>query len=300
MIDDVRVPELGYSSNFEDDDGGWVSDGWVRMDNKVPQTWAVWLIEYEPELKVTRLPLDAANAGQVTVTLPENGRATIIIGAMAPLTQVNAQYSLQIGGPGLMTSINAPPGVLFQDDFENPCGDFRSLILPDYEYGYLDGVFKMQIGIEQTEVQSHAGKEFSNLAMEVDSTFVSLADGELLGVMCRRVDDHNYYLFAITPDGMFQIGAVEEGSYRDLVPPTKASAIKTGAGAQNHLRVSCNNDTLTLTVNGTILGTIDDKAFTKGDIGFVALTGEFKGTREQLRDLNMVITFDNLVVSRPE
>jgi len=298
-VDNVRIAELGYTSNFEEDDGGWVAEGWARVDNKVPQKWAVWLVEYEPAVKVTRLELDGDNAVQTSVTLPPNGRATIIIGAMAPLTQVNAKYSLQIGGTGTMTEINAPPGVLFQDDFENPCGTFTSFILPDYEYGYLDGVFKMRIGIEDTRIQSSAGQEFSNLAMEVDTTFVKPAPGATLGVMCRRVDKRNYYLFEITADGKYMIGAVVDGFYQELYPATEADSIQTGDGAQNHLRVVCDKDTLSLTVNDSVLGTVEDTTFTKGDIGFMASTAPFEGSREAQRELEMVATFDNLVVTRP-
>jgi len=36
-IDDVRIPEIGYVSDFELDDGGWEAEGWIRMDNVLPQ-----------------------------------------------------------------------------------------------------------------------------------------------------------------------------------------------------------------------------------------------------------------------
>ncbi len=299
-IDDVRIPEIGYQSSFEDDDGGWTADGWARIDNKVPQKWAVWLVEYSPATKVTRLELDGNNSVQAPITLPDNGRATIIVGAMAPLTHVAAKYSLQIGGTGKMTSISAPPGVLFQDDFTNPCGKFTSFILPDYQYGYQDGVFRAEIKTEETQILTRAQQDFSNITMDVDTTFVKPTKDSTIGLICRYVDNNNYYLFTISNEGKYQILLVKDGVSDPLAPSTQADAIKTGEGAKNHIQVTCNDTTLSLTVNSSLLESVDDNTFTKGDIGLTAATYKFEGTNEEKKALDMVVTFDNLVVTRPQ
>jgi immune inhibitor A len=38
------VPEIGYSTNFESDAGGWEAAGWVRMQNALPQNYRLALI----------------------------------------------------------------------------------------------------------------------------------------------------------------------------------------------------------------------------------------------------------------
>ncbi len=41
LIDDVALPEIGYQSDFEADGGGWEANGFVRMDNTLPQEFLV-------------------------------------------------------------------------------------------------------------------------------------------------------------------------------------------------------------------------------------------------------------------
>ena len=44
LIDDVSIPEIDYAADFESDDGGWQADGFVRIDNVLPQTFGLTLI----------------------------------------------------------------------------------------------------------------------------------------------------------------------------------------------------------------------------------------------------------------
>jgi immune inhibitor A len=44
LLDDIAVPEIGYSSDFENDDGGWQADGFVRIQNSLPQTFRLSLV----------------------------------------------------------------------------------------------------------------------------------------------------------------------------------------------------------------------------------------------------------------
>jgi hypothetical protein len=44
MLDDVSIDSIGYFSDFETDDGGWQPDGFVRIQNSLPQTFRLALI----------------------------------------------------------------------------------------------------------------------------------------------------------------------------------------------------------------------------------------------------------------
>lgn len=44
-IDQVSIPQIDYSANFENDNGGWDLSGFVRMNNRLPQTFLVSTIE---------------------------------------------------------------------------------------------------------------------------------------------------------------------------------------------------------------------------------------------------------------
>ena len=41
FVDDVAIPAVGYSSDFEDGADGWTSEGWLLTDNHLQQRWLV-------------------------------------------------------------------------------------------------------------------------------------------------------------------------------------------------------------------------------------------------------------------
>ncbi|MDD5367609.1 MAG: immune inhibitor A, partial [Anaerolineaceae bacterium] len=44
LLDDVAIPQIGYKTDFEQDDGGWQPAGFVRVENALPQTYRLSLI----------------------------------------------------------------------------------------------------------------------------------------------------------------------------------------------------------------------------------------------------------------
>ncbi len=44
LLDDVSIPEIGYQADFESGDDGWQADGFVRVQNALPQTFRLSLI----------------------------------------------------------------------------------------------------------------------------------------------------------------------------------------------------------------------------------------------------------------
>ena len=69
MIDDMSIPEINYQSDLEKDDGGWKGDGFVRVANKLPQTFKVTLIKMGAQTTVEPLALDATQHGSVKLDL---------------------------------------------------------------------------------------------------------------------------------------------------------------------------------------------------------------------------------------
>jgi immune inhibitor A len=45
MLDNLRIPEIGYNADFEANDGGWKPEGFVRIKNLLSQTFLVSLID---------------------------------------------------------------------------------------------------------------------------------------------------------------------------------------------------------------------------------------------------------------
>lgn len=94
-IDDVRIPEIDYRSDFEADDGGWIAEGWLRMDNRLPQrAWVQVVYEANGSITIERW-LHEGGSKLWSVPIPAGvSDASIIVAPFAPVTTVDASYSL--------------------------------------------------------------------------------------------------------------------------------------------------------------------------------------------------------------
>lgn len=96
-LDDVAIPEMGYASDFEADDGGWQAAGFMRHANVLPQRWLVQLGLFGPETTVRRLELDQDRMGEWVIPLDgDTDRAVIAVSGLAPVTTEVASYSYEI------------------------------------------------------------------------------------------------------------------------------------------------------------------------------------------------------------
>lgn len=99
LIDDVSIPEIGYFADFERDDGGWQAEGWLRMDNALPQTFSVQVVQPgNPDAPVTRL-LSGGDAPRGTWPLTIGGAygdAAVIVAGLAPVTTEPATFTLSV------------------------------------------------------------------------------------------------------------------------------------------------------------------------------------------------------------
>jgi hypothetical protein len=94
-IDDVEVPEIGYRTDFEHDDGGWQPAGWIRTNNFVPQKYVVQLVSFgkDGKTEVARLPVNDDNTAQWTIPLSQLEKAIVVVSPMASKTTEVAHYS---------------------------------------------------------------------------------------------------------------------------------------------------------------------------------------------------------------
>jgi len=96
VIDDVRIPEIGYSSDFETDDGGWQAAGWILTDNTLPQNvWVQAVQQIGTESVISRWIAPAESAW--SLPLEENvDQVLLAISPFAPLTTVTMPYTLNV------------------------------------------------------------------------------------------------------------------------------------------------------------------------------------------------------------
>jgi hypothetical protein len=79
LLDDVSIPALDYREDFEDGDGGWEGEGFIRLYNSLPQTYRVVLVELGPDVTVTELALDDRNSAEAAVSLNGEAEQTVVI-----------------------------------------------------------------------------------------------------------------------------------------------------------------------------------------------------------------------------
>ena len=96
-IDDIEIPEIGYSDDGAGDTG-WQPEGFVQVDNLMPQGWKVQLIieNKDGSRKVERIALtDGAGSQKIDF----GGDVKQVVLAVSPVTQVTTEqgsYQLQV------------------------------------------------------------------------------------------------------------------------------------------------------------------------------------------------------------
>jgi hypothetical protein len=99
LIDDIEIPELNYSEDFESGDGDWNGEGFVRIDNVLPQKFIVQVIHhgnFSADTTIERMQLDAANSGSITLNLSSGQKATLVVSGVTPFTTELASYQFEI------------------------------------------------------------------------------------------------------------------------------------------------------------------------------------------------------------
>jgi immune inhibitor A len=99
-LDDVAIPEIGVSSDFEADGDGWEPAGFIRHVNVLPQRWLLQAVVYGPETTVQRLSLAEDQTGQWEIPLGDGAdSAMFIVSALAPETTEPASYRFEVTYP---------------------------------------------------------------------------------------------------------------------------------------------------------------------------------------------------------
>jgi len=96
MVDDIRIDALNYQSDFETGDDGWVADGFVRIQNILPQTYRLTLIIMGDTTTVTTIELNADNTVDIPLSLNAGDKAILIVTGTTRFTKTSAEYQIEI------------------------------------------------------------------------------------------------------------------------------------------------------------------------------------------------------------
>ncbi len=181
--------------------------------------------------------------------------------------------------------------VIYQDDFSRTGTGWNEVTASKGESNYADGMYRIFVNEANIDIWSLAGRDLSDVRIEVDAYKMGGDRNNRFGVICRAKSPTSFYTLVVSSDGYYGIGVIDGQQYRligmDALQPT--DAVHQGS-ALNHLRADCIGDTLTLYVNGVKLAEVKDNTFLTGDVGLIAGTYDTPGTD---------IRFDDFTVYQP-
>ncbi|HET59211.1 MAG TPA: hypothetical protein ENN32_02440 [Chloroflexi bacterium] len=99
LLDDVSFPAINYFSDFEEDEGGWLSEGFVRVGNFLPQAYLVSTIEVMKDGTIQVSDWDMGEENQASRVYDfdnEIDSVVFVVSGSARFTRMKAQYLLQI------------------------------------------------------------------------------------------------------------------------------------------------------------------------------------------------------------
>jgi hypothetical protein len=99
LLDDISIPEIGYNEGFESGDGGWEGNGFVRIQNVLPQTFRLALITHAGNgTTVDIIPVNADQTAQIPVDIGSNGvqDVVLVVTATTRFTREQTAYQFEI------------------------------------------------------------------------------------------------------------------------------------------------------------------------------------------------------------
>ena len=97
LIDDIRIDAIDYFSDFETDNGGWEAEGYVRVQNILPQTFQIALILKGSETTVQIIELSNEQTADIPISLGgKYDEAILVVTGTTRFTRELANYSLEI------------------------------------------------------------------------------------------------------------------------------------------------------------------------------------------------------------
>lgn len=97
IIDNIRIAETGYQADFEEDSGGWKGDGFVRINNILPQSFLVSIIDTYNNVVIGKYALDNGEILQVQLdALPQGYDYILVVSGASRYTRQQADYQVII------------------------------------------------------------------------------------------------------------------------------------------------------------------------------------------------------------
>ena len=147
---------------------------------------------------------------------------------------------------------------------------------------------------------SSLAREFSDFDVRVLARAKKSEYREYYGLIFRREDSENYYIFMIDPTaGKFRLRIQENDIWSTIVAWTGSPYID-GSGASNEVRVVARGNTINLYINGEMVSSVTHSSFKSGRVALYARNGfDPQGTEVFFDDLRVYGTAPYIATPTP-
>ncbi len=221
-------------------------------------------------------------------------RTTVIRARCLARTAVGilAAYSVFIYDVSAQDSQSGAAGtVVMEDDFSSASANWMTGKSADGRTWIEDGAMHVQAVEAPGSVVVLYDATYGDVVVDVEVTLADGTDDNWQTVMCRSVDDDNYYDLGISADGYFLLDIWVNGTkLNKSLGPSRSNHIRMGHDVVNNLRVECVGEDLRLFVNGNLVAELTDGNISRGRIGLSA---------DAFASPYSEILFDNIRVTVP-
>lgn len=173
-------------------------------------------------------------------------------------------------GPTMPPNTPAPTAApSLVDRFDNP----NSGLPTSDESRYEANQYVIRPSGAKRAVWASYNESFAAMTVEVTVTITG-ANG-MAGIVFWQAASDDYYVFAVTPDGYYQVARYDRGTWRALTAWAKSTALG-GAGPQR-LKVETRGATITVSANDAPLTTTRAQTAGAGQVGMTAATFDRAG-----------------------
>ena len=174
--------------------------------------------------------------------------------------------------------------VLYATSFDGQMTDWEQDERGDFIVESTNGVMQVTAQADNTGPYALVSPYFGDFDVRVDTQII---DGDFtggnnnaFGVIFRRRDQRNYYIFLISGDGFYRVQRVNDSIVKELSTWNPSGAINQGANAVNSLRIIGHDDHFQFFINDTPIDLCvpDDPEAASTIVGTECRGGEWTNT----------------------
>jgi len=97
MIDDVELKAINYFDDFEIDDEEWIAEGFVRIENTLPQIFGISILEKDRGLNIEKIIFrNQTEISYIVKNNDEEKHEIVAISGLSRFTHIPARYEISI------------------------------------------------------------------------------------------------------------------------------------------------------------------------------------------------------------